>query len=340
MNNPKSRIKFSVIGLNHGHIYSQTAAVLRGGGELVSFYAIEPDLAEQFSKKFPQAKKARSIEEILEDELIQLVVCASIPNERAPLGIRVMRHGKDFMSDKPGFTTLEQLDEARPVQAETKRIYSILYSERLDHPATVRAGELVKSGAIGKVVQTVNLAPHSLGNYPRPAWFFERQKQGGIIADIGSHQIDQFLFFTDSTDAEIVSANVANYTQPQHTEFEDFGEVLLKGNNGTGYVRVDWLSPDALGTWGDGRLTILGTEGFIEIRKNCDLQRDKRGNHLYLVNRTENLYLDCHDVICPFGEQLVNDILNRTETAMPQEHCFLVSELALKAQKQAQKMKL
>jgi predicted dehydrogenase len=332
------RIKFSVIGLNHGHIYSQTEAVLRGGGELVSFFAIEPDLSEQFSKAFPQAKQVQSVEEILEDESINLVVSASIPNERSPLGMQVMQHGKDFMSDKPGFTTLEQLADVRRVQAETKQIYSILYSERLDHPATIRAGELVKAGVIGKVVQTVNLAPHSLGNYLRPDWFYSRQKQGGIIADIGSHQIDQFLFFTDSTSAEIVSASVANYTQPQHTEFEDFGEVLLKSNNGTGYVRIDWLSPNALGTWGDGRLTILGTEGYIEVRKNCDLQHDKRGNHLYLVNQTENYYLDCNDVICPYGEQLVDDILNRTETAMSQEHCFLVSELALKAQKQAQKI--
>ena len=192
---------------------------------------------------------------------------------------------------------------------------------------------MVQAGAIGRVIQTVNLAPHSVGNYPRPDWFYSREKQGGIIADIGSHQIDQFLFFTGSTQAEIVSACTANYAQPDHREFEDFGEVLLKGDTGHGYVRVDWLSPDALGTWGDGRLTILGTEGYIEVRKNCDVTRSKQGNHLFVVNKTENVYLDCTEVTCPYGEQLVDDILNRTETAMSQEHCFMVSELALRAQK-------
>jgi hypothetical protein len=42
----------------------------------------------------------------------------------------------------------------------------------------------------------------------------------------------------------------------------------------------------------------------------------------------------------PYGGQLVNDVLNRTETAMSQEHCFLATELALKAQKQAKKLVL
>src|SRR5690554_1405154 len=113
------RIKFSVIGINHGHIYSQTEAVLKGGGEFVSFYAKEPDLAAAFSKRFPQAKQVKSEQEILEDKSIHLVLSAIIPDQRAPLGIRVMQHGKDYMADKPGITTLEQLEEVRRVQKET-----------------------------------------------------------------------------------------------------------------------------------------------------------------------------------------------------------------------------
>src|SRR5260221_14713194 len=56
----KPRLRFSVIGVNHGHINSQVEAVVRGGGDLVSFFAKEPDLAEAFSKKYPQARLARS----------------------------------------------------------------------------------------------------------------------------------------------------------------------------------------------------------------------------------------------------------------------------------------
>jgi predicted dehydrogenase len=337
---PKTRakIKFAVIGINHDHIYGQVQAVLRGGGELVSFYAKEPELAAVFSKRFPQAKPASSENEILEDGTIQLVASAAIPNERAPLGIRVMQHGKDYMSDKPGVTTLEQLAEVRRVQSHTRRIYSIMYSERLDNRATVRAGELVKAGAVGRVVQTVGLGPHRVNPTQRPAWFFEHERYGGIICDVGSHQIDQFLFFTGSTQAEVVTAQVGNVHHPQYPGLDDFGDVMLRGDGGAGYIRVDWFTPNGLATWGDVRLTILGTEGYIEIRKNIDIAGRAGGDHLFLVDQKETRYIECSKQPLPYGEQLVSDILERTETAMPQTHCFLASELALKAQKQAQRL--
>lgn len=336
----KASIRFSVIGLNHGHIYSQTDAMIRSGGEFVAFYAKESELAEAYGKRYPQAKLARNEKEILEDNSIQLVVSASIPVDRAPLGIEVMRHGKDFMVDKPAITTLKQLADVRRVQKETKRIYSIMYSERFENRATVKAGELVKAGAIGQVIQTIGLGPHRMNLKTRPEWFFDRQYYGGIICDIGSHQCDQFLFFTGSTQAEVVASQIGNVHYPQYPQFEDFGDVTLRGNGGTGYIRVDWFTPDGLNTWGDGRLTILGTDGYIEVRKNVDIAGHDGGNHLFLVDQKETRYFDCSKEPLPYGEQLIGDILNRTETAMTQEHCFLATELALTAQKEAKKLVL
>lgn len=331
-----SRIKFAVIGMNHGHIYGQVEAVTRGGGELVAFFAKEADLTAAFAKRYPDAKQAKSEAEILEDKSIQLVLSSGIPDERGPLGVRVMKAGKDYMVDKPGLTTLEQLAEVRKVQKETKRIYSIMYSERLENRATVKAGELIKEGIIGKVVQTIGLGPHRMNANTRPEWFFDKKRFGGIICDIASHQFDQYLFFTNSTKAQVVASQVGNVNHPQYPKFEDFGDAMLRGNGGSGYIRVDWFTPDGLKTWGDGRLTVLGTEGFIEIRKNIDIGGREGGNHLFVVNNKETTYVDCSKVELPYGRQLVDDVLNRTETAMSQEHCFLATELCLKAQKNAQ----
>ena len=335
-----TRIKFSVIGMNHGHIYSQVGAVQRGGGELVSYYAKEADLMADFKKRFPQAKVAASEKEILDDKSIQLVLSAGIPQDRAPLGIRVMKSGKDYMSDKPGITSLAQLAEVRKVQKATNRIYSIMYSERFENKATVKAGELVKAGAIGKVIQTIGLGPHRMTPTSRPEWFFKMSDYGGIITDIGSHQFDQFLYFTGSTEAQVVASEVGNVGHPQYPDVQDFGDVMVRGNGGMGYVRVDWFTPGGLKSWGDGRLTILGTEGFIEIRKNVDISGAPGGNHLFLVNQKETLTIDTKDVDLPYGQQLVDDVVNRTETAMTQAHCFLTMELALQAQAKAEKIKL
>ena len=337
---PEPRIRFSVININHSHIYGMIGAITRGGGELVSVYAKEPDLLANFTRQFPKAKVAKSENEILEDPSIQLILSSGIPDERAPLGVKVMKHGKDYLVDKPGIITLEQLAEVRKVQKETKRIYSIMYSERFENKATVKAGELVKAGAIGTVVQTAILAPHRMSPKTRPDWFFDKKRFGGIICDIGSHQFDQFLYFTGSTQAEVLASQVGNVHNQQYPKFEDFGDVMLRGNNGSGYIRIDWFTPDGLNTWGDGRLTILGTDGFIEVRKNTDIASDhKGGNHLYIVDQKGTRYIDCNQEPLPFGAALVDDIINRTETAMTQDHCFLATELALKAQKNAQWIK-
>ncbi len=331
-----SRIRFSVIGANHGHIYGQVASVQRGGGELVSYYIKEPELAAAFAKRYPNAKAVTDERAILDDKSIQLVVSASIPDERAPLGIRVMKSGKDFMVDKPGITSMAQLSEARRVQADTKRIYSILFSERLEVPAAVKAGDLIKAGAIGTVIQTVGLGPHRImQGTPRPEWFWDAARYGGILTDIGSHQFDQFLFFTGSTEARIVASQVGNVHHPQHHGLEDFGDVMLRGNGGAGYIRVDWFTPDGLNTWGDGRLTILGTDGYIELRKYVDIAGRPGGNHLFLVDGKGMNYIDCKGIETPYGRQLVDDVVNRTETAVPQKHTFLASELSIRAQAQA-----
>ncbi len=328
-------LRFAALGLNHAHIYGQTNLLLRAGAELVSFCAPEPDLAAQYAAAYPQARQVADPREILEDPAIQLVTSAAVPCERASLGIQVMRHGKDYLSDKPGITTLEQLAEVRRVQAETGRIYAICFSERFENAATVKAGELVQLGAIGRVAHTVGLGPHRVNLATRPPWFFQKEKYGGILADIASHQVDQFLFFTGSTAAAVTAAQVANYKYPQYPELEDFGEILLSGNGGTGYVRVDWFTPDGLSNWGDGRLTILGTEGYIEVRKYCDIAGWPGGNHLFLVDHEGEHYVNCQDVDLPYGRQLIADILNRTETAAPQEHVFLASQLALEAEARA-----
>lgn len=331
-------IRFATIGVNHGHIYGQTNLLLNAGAELIRYYAAEPELAAEYGGRYPQARQARSEAEILEDPSIQLVISAGIPVDRAPLGIRVMQHGKDYMSDKPGFTTQAQLDEVRRVQAETGRIYSIDYSERFENRATTKALELVRQGAIGQVVHTVGLGPHLRRFHTRAPWFFERVAFGGILTDIGSHQFDQFLSFTGATQAEIVASQVANYHHPQYPEFEDFGDVMVRTNNASGYIRVDWFTPTGLDTWGDTRLTVVGSDGYLEVRKNIDVAGRPGADHLFLVDNERTRYIDCSQTPLPYGAQLVHDIQNRTETAMTQAHCFLASELALKAQAQAARL--
>ncbi|MFZ4786464.1 MAG: Gfo/Idh/MocA family protein [Beijerinckiaceae bacterium] len=327
------KLKFAAIGLDHRHIYDQVTSLLDIGAECVGFWSRDEAMPLQgFMEKFPYIPRVKERAQLLEDKSIHLITCAAIPNERADLAIEAMRHGKDFMVDKPGLTTFGQLEAVRKVQKETGRIFSIDFTERFEVRSTTRAGELVKAGAIGQVVHTAGLGPHRLNRHLRPQWFFDKQAYGGILVDIGSHQFDQFLYFTDSSDARITAARVANRAHPDDTGLEDLGEVMIESDNASGYFRVDWFTPDGLNTWGDGRLTIVGTEGTIELRKYVDVAGRPGIDHLFLTDKKSSRYIDCSDAELTYYPKLRDDIFNRTETAMTHDHCFKVCELSLTAQ--------
>jgi predicted dehydrogenase len=329
--------RFAAIGLDHGHIYGMCNGLGEAGGELVWVWDPDPQKVAAFCSRYPGVRAARSESEVLEDASIQLVASAAIPCQRAPLGVRVMDCGKDYFADKPPLTSFQQLNEARRKVAGTGRIYAVYYSERLHVEAAVYAGQLIRDGAIGRVLHVIGLGPHRLSAPTRPDWFWQPDQYGGILADIGSHQIEQFLHYAGATDARVLHSKVANYHNPDHPQFEDFGDASLLSDNGaTFYFRVDWFTPNGLSAWGDGRTIVLGTDGTIELRKYMDLARDTTGDHVYLVDHHGEHHLPVHGQVgFPFFGQLILDCLNRTEQAMPQHHTFLAIELALRAQAQA-----
>ncbi|HRO12739.1 gfo/Idh/MocA family oxidoreductase, partial [Amaricoccus sp.] len=254
---------------------------------------------------------------------------------RAAMALRAMRAGKDVMVDKPGCTTEAQLAEIRRVQAETGRIWSVCYSEHFLQKATVAASRLVAEGAIGRVVNTVGLGPHRIGLNPRPDWFWDSERGGHILVDIASHQFEQFLHFTGSTAARILQSVETNFASPERKGWNDYGHAVVASDRATGFIRVDWLTADGSPAWGDGRLFLMGTAGNIELRKYMDTEGRPGGDHLFLTDQKGTRYVDCSETVLDYGAKLRDDVLNRTETAMAQAHCFLAMELALEAHRVA-----
>lgn len=333
-----STLRFAAIGLDHRHIFGMSASMIAVGAECAGYWTEgAPHPLAGFVKRFPDVPRIDDLKALMEDETIALMLIAAPPAARASLSIQAMRHGKDVMLDKPGCLTEEDLAEVRQVVAETGRIWSVNFSERFEVPAATCADDLLASGAIGDVVQTVSLAPHRLNAPTRPQWFWDPKDYGGIIGDIGTHQIDQFLHFANVDDAEIVHAAVGNFANPDRPAFQDFGEINLRSGNKQGYARLDWYTPDALPNWGDGRLTILGTEGYIELRKYADVGGREGTDHVFLVNKTECRHINAQSAALPYFSRLAVDIRDRTETACPQAHTFKVMDLAIAAQRAAQR---
>jgi predicted dehydrogenase len=332
---------FAAMHLDHGHIGGMTQGLLGAGGTLKWVYDPQPERVAAFQEKFPQVRVASSEEEVLQDPEVHLVAAAAVPVDRAPLGIRVMEAGKDYFTDKTPLISLDQLAEAKAAVERTGKKYAVYYSERIHVEAAVLAGQLIERGAIGKVLQVQGMGPHRMGDpSTRPDWFFERARYGGILTDIGSHNFEQMLTFTGSEDAEILSSTIGNFGNPEHPELDDYGDAHIALSSGaTGFVRVDWFTPSGLRTWGDGRTFVLGTEGYLELRKYVDVTTDNGPNQVILVDKDGEHRLEAHGKVgYPFFGELVLDVLNRTENAMTQEHAFKAVELALKAQEQAREL--
>jgi predicted dehydrogenase len=338
----KGEFVFAAIGLDHGHIRGMTNGLLEAGATLKWVYDPDPKKAESFRKAYDATgvRVAEREEQVLDDPEVRLVAAACVTSERAALGIRIMKSGKDYFVDKAPLTTLEQLEAVKEAVRETGKKYMVSYSERLQSESAVYAGELIHQGAIGKVIQVLGMGPHRLNAPSRPDWFFRKKYYGGILCDIGSHQIEQFLYYTGARDATVINSEIGNYNHPEYPELDDFGDATLVGDNGAmGYFRVDWFTPDGLSSWGDGRTFILGTEGYIELRKNVNVAREKTGNHVFLVDKDGEHYINATGKTgFPYFGQLILDCIHRTENAMTQEHALKAAELSVKAQMLARKV--
>jgi predicted dehydrogenase len=303
----------SIYGTDHGHVVELTARMVAAGATVTAVVATDDGIGPWLASQYPDA---RTRDPFGDD--IDVVITAAIPNERAQIAIDAMNAGKDVILDKPGVTTIEQLDAVRATQEQTNRLYLVVFSERLSSPAMNKAHRLVLDGAIGDVVHTVGLGPHTLNLRHRPEWFFDPARYGGILVDIGSHQADQFLAFAGARRAEVIASTVRAHEE--HAGVQTLGEMLLAAPDGTtGYARVDYFTPKGLGSWGDVRFTVVGTTGFIEVRAVDE--------HVTLVDGDTRHDIDCRDQPVSWPDDFMHGML-----PYPQSHVFTVSDICLHAQ--------
>ena len=325
-----------VIGLEHGHIGGMCDGLRAAGAGITLVYDRDTKKAEAFAAKYG-ARTVSDPREILEHPGIRMVASAIVPWERGPLGVAVMRHGKDYFVDKTPFTQPEQIAEARRVCAETGRRYFCYFSERLHTESGILAGYLIDTGAIGRVLAVEGFGPHRIGDPAlRPDWFWKKKESGGILCDIGSHQIEQFLYYTGAKSAKVEFSRIANYAHPEAPEFEDFGDASLTADNGaTNYYRVDWFTTKGLSNWGDGRTLILGTKGHIELRKFVNLAVGRGEMMLWADEDGEHSICASGLTGAPFFGDMLRDCMERTERAMTQEHIFCAAELCVACEEMA-----
>ena len=337
----------ALVGADHNHLFEIIDRMAKAG--IVPAQHTRDGSFVELYEDWQKESQASTFDEILADDSIDVIVTAAIPRDRADIALRAIEAGKHVVSDKPGLTTMAQLDAIRAAVAERPgRPWTVLFTERYENRAINEAVRLARSGAIGTVVHVIGAGPHTMWAKRRPDWFWDPAATGGILVDVGSHQVDQFLSITGATasQVEIVASSVGNVSAPDHPGMQDIGSMTLaarvpagasgaSGASDTGVVgdhRLDYLTAKGLGTWGDCRLTIVGTEGTIEARSNVDVAGAEGAEHLIVVDAESTRRIDISDVVVDWGEQLVADLADHGERLMTQQHAIDVTDVCLRAQ--------
>lgn len=319
-------IRIAAIGLDHNHGTALVGHLVEAGAALVG-WATEgaPRALAAWHGRFDAPRRTEA--QILSDPQVDLVVTAAVPGDRAALAQRALAAGKHVLADKPGVLSRAELAAVLATARQANRLWTVGFSERYEVPAMTRASALVRDGAIGEVLDVTLIAPHRLHVAPRPDWFWDRARNGGILTDIGSHQIEQVLHFAGTDTAEILFADAHALRQPP---FQDRGRIVMHAGRVTGTILVHWFTPDALPAWGDGRLFVTGTEGSLEVRKYVDPGGAPGGNHVILVDGQRVQRQDASADPLPFFANLLSAL--RTGDRRLQDHAAAVMALAIDAQ--------
>jgi len=332
-------VAFAVVGADHLHLFELVDRLVDAGA-VAAAHAPNGDLIEAYAKWRAESVET-SVESILDDPSIDLVVLAGVPKDRAGHAIAALRRGKQVLSAKPGVTTLDQLDAMRAVLANRPgRPWTVLFTERFENRAIGAAVDLARRGALGEIVHVIGSGPHRLGAEHRPSWFWDHNATGGILVDVGSHQADQLLAIAAGVDALPASgavrcSSVGNVACLDHPGMQDIGSMTLVANGIVGDHRVDFLTPDGLDAWGDVRLQIVGTLGTAEVRANIDTAGADGAEHLIVVDGkgTRRVDISAHPV--DWASRLLEDLRDGGERLMSQAHVLEVCDLTLRAQQAA-----
>ena len=321
-----TNVRFVVVGVAHPHAIVLTAGLLEAGAVCIGWVDTPGAHDGSFALLFPDLSLL-DLDHALAAEP-DLVVVAAVPNLRAGYAIQAMEAGADVLVAKPALTHHSQLPEVTAAVEATGQRWWVAFTEHFTSRAVVRADAIVESGRIGAVRHVLGLGPHRLGA-SRPDWFYDPAQTGPMLADLASHQIHHAARLLGTTELAVDGARRTPAPDRPHPEM--MGELSLAGGSGSAYIRVDWLTPEGLDTWGDVRLMITGEVGTIEVRANCDPGGEPGGGHLIVVDADGMERIDCSADESTWAATILDDVRHGTETLITTNHCLAVTDIALRA---------
>lgn len=159
--------------------------------KLAAIVARRPQTREEIGLKHPNVKEYASVEEMLRDDTIDLVIITTPHESHASIAIQSLEAGKPVVTDKPMCLNLGEYNAMVEAQRKSGKLLTVFHNARLSGDyLTLRS--IVDSGRLGELKWLeVNWNRHGLSK--RSAWRNQRDAFGGRLIDLGVHLIDQIL---------------------------------------------------------------------------------------------------------------------------------------------------
>ncbi|MCC7349716.1 MAG: Gfo/Idh/MocA family oxidoreductase [Phycisphaerales bacterium] len=318
----------AVLGTAHPHVM-HVAHEIHGvpGAKLIGVYDEDParlkEAADQL--KVPAFSDLAALLALKP----KLALVGSVPCDRAMLAERALRAGASVLVDKPLALSHDHLEKVKQAAKDSGKRVMVLYPYR-GHPLVRAARRALREGRIGKLVRIFAAGPHKVNAPTRPAWFWHPDQNGGIFVDIGSHHIDFCCWMADQSPIW-VSAIEGNFDQPNHPQFRDFGQAMMRFESGMmAHVEVDWLNPISMRNFGDTRFWLSGTKGKIELRLG-----DEACGHIWTEKAAGEVLAGEGPDMGQWTNQLIENLLNDRPVEIEQDEVWRTSAATLLVQKNA-----
>ncbi|TAH69995.1 MAG: Gfo/Idh/MocA family oxidoreductase [Anaerolineaceae bacterium] len=199
-----------------------------------------------------------SLEDMLADESIDLVLVSTPNHVHKSIAIQAMRAGKHVICEKPVTMNSNDLSEMMMVAEETGRFLTVHQNRRWDEDFLTMK-EVFESKKLGEIYR-IESRVHGSRGIPGD-WRQEKEYGGGMVLDWGVHLLDQILMLMGDTKLKKVYATITNITNQvvddgftAHLEFENGPQAIVEvgtsnfislprwymlGQNGTAIIE-DW----------------------------------------------------------------------------------------------------
>ncbi|MGP4079098.1 Gfo/Idh/MocA family protein [Pseudalkalibacillus sp. R45] len=323
-----SEFTFAIIGCRHFHIQDFIQEMLELGHHCAGIYEdTNIHLSTSISEKF-QIPIFDRLEDLLARDL-DIIGCASKNSAKIDIIEFCENNGIHVMVDKPIITSEEGYERLNTIIDNGKIQVGVMLTERFQ-PIFMTLKDMIQSDQFGDITHISMRKPHRLAKESREEWFFNKDESGGIIIDLSIHDFDLLRWLTKKEITTIQGYMTKNMLDEYPDFFDTASMQVLLDDNLPVQLYVDWHTPSASWTWGDGRVFITGTKGCAELRLQGDPYITKDSLFLFTAHKQTTQIIQCPQPSANVSTDFIARIKDE-QGSITHEDILIASKLTLEA---------